>query len=83
MQGVQGQVQGQVQGGQGVQGVVEWFYRDDQGQLQGPFSTQMMRSWHVAGYFHPDLLLRVGSWAVFHSFRVVFPEFNIAFLSTP
>ncbi|KAM0056166.1 putative chromatin remodeling SWIB-Plus-3 family [Helianthus debilis subsp. tardiflorus] len=31
-----------------------WFYRDPQGQTQGPFSKTELKSWRDAGYFMPD-----------------------------
>ncbi|KAJ0450362.1 putative chromatin remodeling SWIB-Plus-3 family [Helianthus annuus] len=32
----------------------KWFYRDPQGQIQGPFSKTELKSWRDAGYFMPD-----------------------------
>ncbi|KAK9071544.1 hypothetical protein SSX86_007972 [Deinandra increscens subsp. villosa] len=32
----------------------KWFYRDPQGQTQGPFSKVELKSWSDAGYFMPD-----------------------------
>ncbi|KAJ2517744.1 kinesin-like protein [Coemansia sp. RSA 1939] len=34
---------------------LKWWYRDPQGELQGPFSTSHMQEWHVLGYFPADL----------------------------
>tara|TARA_B100000513_G_scaffold63299_1_gene24915 strand:+ start:706 stop:846 length:141 start_codon:yes stop_codon:yes gene_type:complete len=28
---------------------VEWVYRDDEGELQGPFTTALLREWLSAG----------------------------------
>ncbi len=39
---------------------VPWFYQDTQGQIQGPFSGQAMKSWLEAGYFAMDLPVRHG-----------------------
>ncbi|KAI3704324.1 hypothetical protein L1987_74542 [Smallanthus sonchifolius] len=32
----------------------KWFYRDPQGQIQGPFSRTDLTRWRDAGYFMPD-----------------------------
>ncbi|KAI7755570.1 hypothetical protein M8C21_014111 [Ambrosia artemisiifolia] len=32
----------------------KWFYRDPQGETQGPFSKFELKSWRDAGYFLPD-----------------------------
>ncbi|KAJ2387566.1 kinesin-like protein, partial [Coemansia sp. RSA 2559] len=34
---------------------LKWWYRDPQGELQGPFSTSHMQEWHALGYFPADL----------------------------
>ncbi|KAJ1769663.1 AP-2 complex subunit sigma [Coemansia sp. RSA 1813] len=34
---------------------LKWWYRDPQGELQGPFTTSHMQEWHVLGYFPADL----------------------------
>jgi PERQ amino acid-rich with GYF domain-containing protein len=36
----------------------KWYYRDPQGEVQGPFLTSEMAEWHKQGYFTPNLLLR-------------------------
>lgn len=38
----------------------KWFYRDPQGEIQGPFLPQEMYDWLVSGYFTVDLLVRRG-----------------------
>lgn len=38
----------------------KWFYRDPQGEVQGPFSSQEMYEWFASGYFSIDLLVRRG-----------------------
>ena len=35
-----------------------WFYRDVQGNEQGPFDSACMRSWYEQGYFAADQLIR-------------------------
>lgn len=42
-----------------------WFYKDPQGTLQGPFSSQEMAEWFGAGYFTMNLLVRRGRSAAF------------------
>jgi PERQ amino acid-rich with GYF domain-containing protein len=32
-----------------------WFYKDPQGEVQGPFDSVEMFNWYAAGYFHEDL----------------------------
>ncbi|XP_053565895.1 GRB10-interacting GYF protein 2 isoform X2 [Bombina bombina] len=36
----------------------KWYYKDPQGDIQGPFSNQEMSEWFQAGYFPMSLLLR-------------------------
>ncbi|KAJ1923317.1 kinesin-like protein [Tieghemiomyces parasiticus] len=36
----------------------QWYYRDPQGAIQGPFSADDMQEWYAAGFFTPDLLVR-------------------------
>lgn len=36
----------------------KWFYRDPQGQVQGPFSSEEMAEWFRLGYFNLNLLVR-------------------------
>lgn len=36
----------------------QWFYRDTQSVVQGPFSTTEMFEWYKAGYFVKELLVR-------------------------
>ena len=39
-------------------GSATWFYRDAQGNEQGPFDSVSMRSWYEQGYFAADQLIR-------------------------
>ncbi|KAK8843328.1 hypothetical protein IAR55_006983 [Kwoniella newhampshirensis] len=39
-------------------GAVEWFYRDPNGQEQGPFTGTQMHDWYSHSYFTDDLPLR-------------------------
>ncbi|KAJ2449513.1 kinesin-like protein [Coemansia sp. RSA 2336] len=34
---------------------LKWWYRDPQGNTQGPFATSLMQEWYSGGYFPPDL----------------------------
>ncbi|XP_069583861.1 GRB10-interacting GYF protein 2 isoform X4 [Ranitomeya imitator] len=36
----------------------KWYYKDPQGEIQGPFSSREMAEWYQAGYFPMTLLLR-------------------------
>ncbi|KAK7869595.1 hypothetical protein R5R35_003385 [Gryllus longicercus] len=38
----------------------KWFYRDPQGEVQGPFSAAEMAEWFRSGYFTLSLLVRRG-----------------------
>ncbi|XP_040118123.1 GRB10-interacting GYF protein 1 isoform X6 [Oryx dammah] len=38
----------------------KWFYKDPQGEIQGPFTTQEMAEWFQAGYFSMALLVKRG-----------------------
>uniref|UniRef100_H3ALA7 GRB10 interacting GYF protein 1 n=1 Tax=Latimeria chalumnae TaxID=7897 RepID=H3ALA7_LATCH len=38
----------------------KWFYKDPQGEIQGPFTTQEMAEWFQAGYFTMSLLVKRG-----------------------
>lgn len=42
-------------------GAVEWFYRDPNGQEQGPFTGTQMHDWYSHSYFTDDLPLRRAS----------------------
>ncbi|XP_029472554.1 GRB10-interacting GYF protein 2 isoform X3 [Rhinatrema bivittatum] len=36
----------------------KWFYKDPQGEIQGPFTNQEMAEWFQAGYFTMSLLVK-------------------------
>lgn len=38
----------------------KWFYRDPQGEVQGPFLSSEMAEWFSAGYFTMNLLVKRG-----------------------
>ncbi|KAJ8282875.1 hypothetical protein COCON_G00053940 [Conger conger] len=39
---------------------MKWFYKDPQGEIQGPFTTLEMSEWFQAGYFTMTLLVKRG-----------------------
>ncbi|KAJ8389308.1 hypothetical protein AAFF_G00121730 [Aldrovandia affinis] len=39
---------------------MKWFYKDPQGEIQGPFTTVEMSEWFQAGYFSMTLLVKRG-----------------------
>nr|XP_019048049.1 hypothetical protein I302_04671 [Kwoniella bestiolae CBS 10118]OCF26979.1 hypothetical protein I302_04671 [Kwoniella bestiolae CBS 10118] len=46
-------------------GAIEWFYRDPNGQEQGPFTGTQMHDWYSHSYFTDDLPLRRASETTF------------------
>jgi len=59
----------------------QWFFRDPQGQVQGPFDDASMRAWLEAGYLAADLPICNGSPR--NQFRKLsdwFPNAIVAFL---
>ncbi|KAJ1981470.1 kinesin-like protein [Dimargaris verticillata] len=40
---------------------VNWYYRDPQGSIQGPFTSDVMQEWYVAGFFNPNLMISLGT----------------------
>uniref|UniRef100_A0A8C4DDX5 GYF domain-containing protein n=1 Tax=Dicentrarchus labrax TaxID=13489 RepID=A0A8C4DDX5_DICLA len=44
---------------------LKWFYKDPQGEIQGPFSNQEMTEWFQAGYFTMSLLVKRGCDEIF------------------
>uniref|UniRef100_A0A8C9SS77 GRB10 interacting GYF protein 2 n=1 Tax=Scleropages formosus TaxID=113540 RepID=A0A8C9SS77_SCLFO len=44
---------------------LKWFYKDPQGEIQGPFTNQEMMEWFQAGYFTMTLLVKRGCDDVF------------------
>lgn len=62
---------------------VEWYYRDPQNQVQGPFSQETMKVWNDDGYFTLDLPIKMGRWQQFHLFKYVFPNPSSAFIEIP
>ncbi|XP_073346894.1 GRB10-interacting GYF protein 2 isoform X1 [Pagrus major] len=46
---------------------LKWFYKDPQGEIQGPFSNHEMTEWFQAGYFTMSLLVKRGCDEVFQA----------------
>ncbi|XP_034090456.1 GRB10-interacting GYF protein 2 isoform X7 [Gymnodraco acuticeps] len=46
---------------------LKWFYKDPQGEIQGPFSNPEMTEWFQAGYFTMSLLVKRGCDEVFQA----------------
>ncbi|XP_047224490.1 GRB10-interacting GYF protein 2 isoform X2 [Girardinichthys multiradiatus] len=46
---------------------LKWFYKDPQGEIQGPFSNLEMSDWFQAGYFTVSLLVKRGCDEVFQA----------------
>ncbi|EGB07376.1 hypothetical protein AURANDRAFT_17393, partial [Aureococcus anophagefferens] len=63
--------------------VKPWFYKDPQGQHQGPFEAPQMRQWFNAGYFDDDLPLRQGESGDFVPLGRLFSSPQDAFVTKP
>uniref|UniRef100_A0A1A8MZ20 GRB10 interacting GYF protein 2 n=1 Tax=Nothobranchius pienaari TaxID=704102 RepID=A0A1A8MZ20_9TELE len=46
---------------------LKWFYKDPQGEIQGPFNNPEMSEWFQAGYFTMSLLVKRGCDEVFQA----------------
>ncbi|KAJ8011813.1 hypothetical protein DPEC_G00062140 [Dallia pectoralis] len=46
---------------------LKWFYKDPQGEIQGPFGNHEMSEWFQAGYFTMTLLVKRGCDEVFQA----------------
>jgi len=57
-----------------------WFYSDPQGNIQGPFRSEEMRQWLMAGYFKGDLPVCQDPNGPFLALSSVFPDLNNAFV---
>ena len=51
----------------------EWFYKDPQEVVHGPYTKSVMSSWNKAGYFKEDLPIRAGSVLPFVPLNALFP----------
>ena len=61
----------------------EWYFKDDNGEVQGPFTDIAMRQWYVAGYFLPTILVHedpVHDEGQFVELQNAFPMIEDAFL---
>ena len=57
--------------------MTKWLYKDPQGEIQGPFSSNDMKKWYEAGYFTMDLMMRRACDVVF----LPLGKWNLAVLS--
>jgi tubby-related protein 1 len=60
-----------------------WVYRDDLGNVQGPFTAEQMRAWFQDGYFNAETIVKLATegddaWV---ELGLLFPEGEGAFLS--
>uniref|UniRef100_A0A6S8CDN4 GYF domain-containing protein n=1 Tax=Aureoumbra lagunensis TaxID=44058 RepID=A0A6S8CDN4_9STRA len=61
-----------------------WYYRDPQGNIQGPFEPMQMRQWFDAGYFDDDLPVRQQTPdGPFLALGIVFSSARTAFVAPP
>ncbi|KAI5615311.1 GRB10-interacting GYF protein 2 isoform X1 [Silurus asotus] len=51
---------------------LKWYYKDPQGEIQGPFSNHEMSEWFQAGYFTMTLLVKRGCDEGFHPLGEIF-----------
>lgn len=50
----------------------QWFYLDPSNNIQGPFTSENMRAWFEAGYFSPELPIKLQRWNSFYPLSIVF-----------
>ena len=63
---------------------VKWFYRDPQGNVQGPFGAADMRQWLQGGFFSPALPVSYsGPQGNFVPLHTLFASLEEAFISFP
>mmetsp|Transcript_16942 Transcript_16942/g.25425 ORF Transcript_16942/g.25425 Transcript_16942/m.25425 type:complete len:546 (-) Transcript_16942:85-1722(-) len=54
----------------------QWEYKDDAGNVQGPYPDSSMQQWYQAGFFNPDTEIRsAGSTQDFESIKKRIPDF--------
>ncbi|NP_001088645.1 GRB10-interacting GYF protein 2 [Xenopus laevis] len=61
----------------------KWYYKDPQGEIQGPFSNREMAEWYQAGYFPMTLLLRRVCDETFQPLGDIFKKWGRVPFSTP
>mmetsp|Transcript_8066 Transcript_8066/g.9258 ORF Transcript_8066/g.9258 Transcript_8066/m.9258 type:complete len:209 (+) Transcript_8066:310-936(+) len=59
--------------------MVDWYFRDMENKIQGPYSTADMHNWYVAGYLKSDLLISQNPQNGFNPLRDWFPNLQLAF----
>jgi len=61
----------------------EWYYRDPQGEVQGPFPPQQMSEWLNAGYFSKSLNVRRANEATFQPLGKLFERYGSGLFCSP
>lgn len=56
-----------------------WYYVDEGGDVQGPFTSEEMNGWHVAGYLDGGIQISFGSGENWTLLGTLFPESATAF----
>ncbi len=65
-------------------GEMSWYYMDDAGREQGPFSSQQMKAWFDSGYFSSSLQVRSASGTTkLEPLKSVYYDPQLAFISEP
>ena len=59
-----------------------WYYRDDTGDVQGPYPSSWMRSWHQEGHFDPEIEVCFGDPSLWFKVYHLFPGPNVTFVIT-
>ncbi|GBG33338.1 GRB10-interacting GYF protein 2 [Hondaea fermentalgiana] len=61
---------------------VQWYFRDNDNKVQGPFGNEEMRAWYEAGYLKADLLVAKGDPRsnAFKTLAELFPNGSNAFM---
>lgn len=60
-----------------------WWYKDSEGVVRGPFSTLCMKNWRSTGYLPDDLEIKCAVNASFVPLRELFPAPAVPFQSPP
>lgn len=61
----------------------QWWYKDAEGVVRGPFSTFAMFHWRSIGYIPDDLEIKCAANGTFAPLRDLFPEPAVPFKSPP
>lgn len=55
-----------------------WYYRDDTGEVQGPYPSSWMRSWHSEGHFDTEIEVCFGEPSLWFKIHHLWPESTVA-----